>query len=117
MFFPVISFLDADKKPISTSGTWTQSRGGFFTDELAEAVFLEEVEWIQPDTPYRYIVIHTTRERIARGGMAALATPVQVAAASYHMVPIFIPSGPTGPIHLEGSPVGYLRIKPEPPKP
>jgi hypothetical protein len=41
---------------------------------------------------------------------------VQVAAASYHYVPIFIPSGPTGPIPLAGSAVGYLSIKLEPTK-
>ena len=116
MFFPVVSFLDADKKPIDTAGPWTQHKGGIFTDEPNEGVFLEDVEWIKPEKPYRYIVIRTNPALMTRGGWAALRNPVQLAAASYHSVPIFIPSGPGGPIRLEGSPVGYLWIKLEPSK-
>jgi hypothetical protein len=116
MFFPEIIFLDADKKPVTTSGVWTPSRGGIFTDEPNEAILIEYSEWITLQRPFRYIVIHTTPDLIARGGRAALPTPVQVAAASYHYVPLFFPSGPSGPTNLNGSAVGYLRIRIEPPE-
>ncbi|HXP74799.1 MAG TPA: hypothetical protein VN823_11690 [Stellaceae bacterium] len=114
VFFPVVVFLDADKNPLTTSGAWTASRGGLFTDEPNASVLLEYSEWITPERNFRYIVIHTTPDLIARGGRAALPSPVQVAAASYHYVPLFFPTGPAGPIELEGSAVGYLRIKIEP---
>jgi len=117
MFFPVITFLDADKKVIDSTWIWTQSRGGIFTDEPNEAIWMEFVDWVRPEKPWRYIVVRTTRERIARGGTASLAEPVQLAAgASYHYVPIFIPSGPSGPIPVAGSPIGYFSIKLEPKK-
>jgi hypothetical protein len=117
MFFPIVTFLDADKKVISNSGAWSTTRGGLFSGELSEAIWLEYVDLITPQQPYRYIVLRTTRARIAQGGTASLAEPVQLAAgASYHYVPIYIPSGPSGPIPLAGSPVGYFGIKLEPPK-
>jgi hypothetical protein len=117
MFFPIITFLDADKKEISSSGAWTTTRGGLFSGELSEAIWLEYVDLITPQRPYRYIVLRTTRARIAQGGSASLAVPAQVAAgASYHYVPLYIPSGPSGPIPLAGSPVGYFGLKLEPPK-
>ncbi|HXP74800.1 MAG TPA: hypothetical protein VN823_11695 [Stellaceae bacterium] len=117
MFFPVVALLDADKNRIDTGGPWTQHKGGIFSDEPNEAIFLEDIEWIKPEKPFRYIVLYTTPALIARGGQAALQSPVQLAAASYHYAPIFIPSGPTGPIPLAGSAVGYLSIKLEPTKP
>jgi hypothetical protein len=59
--------------------------------------------------------VRTTRERIARGGIASLAMPVQVAAgALYHYIPITIPTGPSGPIPVAGSPIEYFSIKLEP---
>jgi len=117
MFFPAAVLLDADKKPVDKGGPWTQHRGGIFSDEPNESIFMEDIEWVRPEKPYRYIVIYTTAGLIAHGGVAALRSPVQLAAASYHYVPIFIPSGPTGPIPVRGSAVGFMSIKLEPIKP
>jgi hypothetical protein len=45
MFYPVITFLDADRKVIDSTWVWTQSRGGIFTDEPNEAIWMEFVDW------------------------------------------------------------------------
>jgi hypothetical protein len=124
-FFPLVTFLDADKKPFYTSSALLLKFVPFtLTNEPSEPSRLEFARVIMPpdperyETPARYIVIHTSRELIESGGYASQVGPVRIAASSTY-IPIIIPvpAGPSGPTHRAGSPIGALRLRLEQPGP
>jgi len=113
MYFPIVDFLDEEKKPVpgAATGGW-KSVFRIFSDEFAydRDRWREFSQRITPNQRVRYILLHTNRYQVEAGGTVWIPpkNPPQLAAAV--MVPIFIPSGGGGPVTLEGSVVGDLRI-------
>ncbi len=115
MFFPVVLLLDDEKKSVhgaSVSGWKRVFR--IFSDELAydRDRWQEYTVRVTASPRIRYILVHTSRYLVDAGGIvwAPPKDPPQLAAGT-HVVPIFIPSGGSGgPVNLEGSVVGDLRI-------
>jgi hypothetical protein len=115
MYFPTVMLLDGEKKPVrgASFGSW-KNVFRIFSDELAydRDRWREYTQRITADPQIRYILIHTSRYLVDAGGVAWTSPkdPPQLAAGT-HVVPIFIPSGGGwGPINVEGSVVGDLRI-------
>lgn len=115
MFFPLVTFLDEEKKPLGTS-----SRGNLryipstLFDEPNSPPKLEFAILVKPDSRIRYVVVHTSRDLIEFGGLAIAALPRIAANSAPIIVPV--PSGPDGPRQVPGSPFGDLRILLQPPR-
>jgi hypothetical protein len=56
-FFPLITFLDAEKKPMQTTD-WTVISAQF---PDVHATYLEISRRVEPTTPFRYMVVHSNR--------------------------------------------------------
>jgi hypothetical protein len=113
MYFPLVTFLDAEKRPLATSTRQNLdfSGGGFF-DEPTEPGRLQYATIVTARSPARYVIVHTSRNLIEFGGQASLAGMVELAANSM----IYVPVPSAGPIQMEGSPVGRLKLRLEPSK-
>ena len=115
MYFPVVDLLDDEKKPVRPpAGSYWKSVLRRFSDEwiYSRERWQEYTLRVTPSLRIRYIVVHTRRYLIEGGGMVWVPSdaPPQLAAGTT-FVPIFIPSGSSsGPITVEGSVVGDLRI-------
>jgi hypothetical protein len=123
VFIPLVTFLDADKKPLYTSNPVDlHLSDNLFTDEPLKSVRLQYVTEVVPSdpryaTPARYVVIHTSAALIASDRAAPKAEPVRVAAST--VIPLVIPTpGATLPQHWIGVPVGEFTLRlEEKPKP
>jgi hypothetical protein len=122
VFFPLVTFLDGDKKPIYTSdAAHLKAIASGPIDEPLEPDRVQFAAVIAPPSPdrpqpvARYVVIHTSSDLIEYGGYASQIGPVRVAASS--AVPLVIPMpGPAGPAQTNGAPVGFLKLRLEPPR-
>jgi len=116
VFFPLVTFLDAAKKPIYTSdAVELRFVDNLFSDEPFKPVRLRYVTEVSPRD--RYIVIHTSSDLIESGRVVSTPEPVRVAAST--TVPLAVPMlGPAGQRHREGLPVGSFKLRlEEEPKP
>jgi hypothetical protein len=111
-FYPLVTFLDADRRPIgTTSDREIRFLGSTMLDEPMENARVQIATLVPPEVPVRYIVVHTSRNLIELGD--AGTDPVLVAASA----PIFIPMpAPSGGVRTAGSPVGHLKIKLQAPR-
>jgi hypothetical protein len=109
VFFPLVTFLDAEKKPIYTSDAVELSFvDNLVSDEPLKPVRLRYMTEVSPRD--RYIVIHTSRDLIESGRVASKPEPVRVAAST--TLPLAVPMlGPAGPKHRKGLPVGSFKLR------
>jgi hypothetical protein len=114
LFYPLVTFLDADKKPITTSSSrelkldW----GGMGSDEPEEPARVKIDFSLSPENPARYLILHAEQALIETGSAPVLEKPPLPAWA----FALFGVGALATPADFPASPIGLFEITLEPGK-
>lgn len=110
-FYPFMTFLDADKRPLgATELRHIRYKVAGITEPLeSNRLFVSFT--VAPDSRVRYIVVHTTRFLIERGGKVPTRSTTVMPIGQGIFIPV---DGPVQMSQHPGSPIGRLKIRLEP---
>jgi hypothetical protein len=109
IFYPVLLFLDPEKKVVEVSSRgWTLTQGTF-AEDLNAAFRLQYVEHITSERPWRYIVIRSRGEPSSPGA-AAGRQPIEIAASAPYPASSAESEQDEASV-VRSSPVGYIEVK------
>lgn len=108
LFYPIVTFLDRDRKPISASSPQEMKLdwGGMGSDEPDEPARLKIDFLITPQSPARYVIVHTDQHWIGTGSTPGVDKPALPAWAFV----LFGVGALVTPADYPASPIGLFEI-------